>query len=151
MFIDVVPNRSSPPAVLLRESYRDERGRAQKRTLANLSKLPGDVIDALEAVLKGGTVIGTGPGELEVERSLPHGHVAAALGVVRRIALDRLILSTAKDAASRRHCDLVVGLLVDRLIEPRSKLGFVGAVDEATAASSLGPMLGLGKVKEREP
>ena len=151
MFIETVPNRNSPPAVLLRESYRDERGRAQKRTLANLSKLPGDVIDALKAVLKGGTVIGTGPGELEVERSLPHGHVAAALGVVRRTAVDRLILSTAKDAASRRYCDLVVGLLVDRLIEPRSKLGFVGAVDEATAASSLGPMLGLGKVKEREP
>ena len=150
MFIETVPNRNSPPAVLLRESYRDERGRAQKRTLANLSKLPGDVIDALKAVLKGGTVIGTGPGELEVERSLPHGHVAAALGVVRRTAVDRLILSTAKDAASRRYCDLVVGLLVDRLIEPRSKLGFVGAVDEATAVSSLGPLLGLGKVKERE-
>jgi hypothetical protein len=65
--------QDSPPAVLLRESYRDEQGRAQKRTLANLSKLPRDVIDALKALLKGGTVIGTGPGELEIERSLPHG------------------------------------------------------------------------------
>src|SRR5262249_45210149 len=72
MFIETVPNRNSPPAVLLRESYRDERGQAQKRTLANLSKLPGDVVDALRAVLKGGTMIGTGPGELEVEPSLPH-------------------------------------------------------------------------------
>ena len=62
MFIETVPNRISPPAVLLRESYRDEQGRAQKRTLANLSKLPGDVIDGLKALLKGGTVIGTGPG-----------------------------------------------------------------------------------------
>ncbi|RUV07367.1 IS1634 family transposase, partial [Mesorhizobium sp. M5C.F.Ca.IN.020.32.2.1] len=97
MFIETVPNRNSPPAVLLRESYRDERGRAQKRTLANLSKLPGDLIDALRALLKGGTVLGTGPEELEVERSLPHGHVAAALGTIRKIALDRLILSTAKD------------------------------------------------------
>lgn len=150
MFIETVPNRDSPPAVLLRESYRDEQGRSQKRTLANLSKLPRDVIDALKALLKGGTVIGTGPGELAVERSLPHGHVAAALGTIRKIALDRLILSTTKDAASRRYCDLVVAMMVDRLIEPRSKLSFVRAVDEETAISSLGAVLGLGRVKERE-
>src|SRR5580700_296017 len=129
MFIETVPNRDSPPAVLLRESYRDEQGRSQKRTLANLSKLPRDVIDALKALLRGATVIGTGPGELEIERALPHGHVAAALGTIRKIALDRLILSTTKDAASRRHCDLIVAMIVDRLIEPRSKLGFVRAVD----------------------
>ena len=90
-------------------------------------------------------MIGTGPEELEIERSLPHGHVAAALGMIRKIALDRLILSTAKDAASRRYCDLVVVMMADRLIAPRSKLGFVRAVDEETAASSLGAVLGLGK------
>jgi hypothetical protein len=150
MFIEMVPNRSSPPAVLLRESYRDERGRAQKRTLANLSKLPSDVIAALKAFLKGGTVIGTGPDDLEIERSLPHGHVAAALGTIRKIALDRLILSTAKDEAARRHCDVVVAMMVDRLIAPRSKLGFVRAVDQETAISSLGTVLRLGQVKERE-
>jgi hypothetical protein len=150
MFIETVPNRGSPPAVLLRESYRDERGRSQKRTLANLSKLPADVIEALRALLKGGTVIGTGPGELEIERSLPHGHVAAALGMIRKIALDRLILSTSQDGAARRHGDLVVAMIVDRLIAPRSKLGFVRAVDDETASSSLGAVLGLGAVKERE-
>jgi len=150
MFIETVPNRDSPPAVLLRESYRDESGRSQKRTLANLSKLPPDVVEALKALLKGGTIIGTGPGELAIERSLPHGHVAAALGMIRRIALDRLILSTTKDAISRRHCDFVVAMIVDRLIEPRSKLGFVRAVDEETATSSLGTVLDLGRVKERE-
>ena len=101
MFIETVPNRTSPPAVLLRESYRDEQGRAQKRTLANLSKLPGDIVDGLKVLLK------TGPDEMRVARSLPHGHVAAVLGTLRRIALDRLILSTAKDAASRRHCDTI--------------------------------------------
>jgi len=150
MFIETVPNRGSPPAVLLRESYRDENGRSQKRTLANLSKLPSAMVEMLKALLKGGTVIGTGPGELEIERALPHGHVAAALGIIRKIALDRLILSTAKDAVSRRQCDLVVAMMVDRLIAPRSKLGFVRAVDEETATSSLGEILGLGKVKERE-
>src|ERR1700730_9068432 len=112
MFIETVPNRDSAPAVLLRESYRDEEGRSQKRTLANLSKLPEDLIDALKAVLKGGTVIGTGPGELEIERAFPHGHVGAAVGTIRKIALDRLILSTAKDAASRRHCDVIVAMMV---------------------------------------
>jgi len=150
MFIETVPNRDSPPAVLLRESYRDERGHSQKRTLANLSKLPRDMIDTLKAVLKGGTVVGTGPQELEVERSLPHGHVAAALGMIRKIGLDRLILSAAKDPASRRCCDLIVAMMVDRLIAPRSKLGFVRAVDEETALSSLGAVLHLGRVKERE-
>src|SRR5438105_11935283 len=129
MFVETVPNRNSRPAVLLRESYRDEEGRSQKRTLANLSKLPRDLIDALKAVLKGGTVIGTGPQELEIERALPHGHVAAALGTIRKIALDRLILSTAKDAAARRHCDVIVAMIVDRLVAARSKLGFVRAVD----------------------
>lgn len=151
MFIETVPNRSSPPAVLLRESFRDEQGRSQKRTLANLSKLPGAVIEGLKALLKGGVVIGTDPASLQIERALPHGHVAAVLGTLRRIALDRLILSTAKDAASRRFCDLVVAMIVDRLIAPRSKLGFVRAVDAASATTSLGATLGLATVREREP
>jgi hypothetical protein len=151
MFIETVPNRASPPAVLLRESFRDDDGRSQKRTLANLSKLPGAVLEGLKSLLKGGIVIGTDPTSLRIERSLPHGHVAAALGTIRKIALDRLILSTAKDAASRRFCDLVVAMIVDRLIAPRSKLGFVRAVDEATATTSLGVTLGLGTVREREP
>ncbi len=150
MFIETVPNRGSPPAVLLRESYRDESGRTQKRTLANLSKLPADVVATLQAILKGGTLIGSDPEELQIERSLPHGHVAAALGMIRKIALDRLILSTAMDAEARRSCDLVVAMMVDRLIAPRSKLGFVRAVDKETATTSLGEVLGLGKVKERE-
>src|SRR5258707_11256828 len=141
MFIESVPNRDSPPAVLLRESYRDEQGRSQKRTLANLSKLPRDMIDTLKAVLKGATVVGTGPQELEVERSLPHGHIAAALGMIRKIGLDRLVLSASKEPASRRYCDLVLAMMVDGLIERRSKLGFGRAVDEEWGVSSLGPVL----------
>ncbi|ODR88352.1 hypothetical protein [Sinorhizobium alkalisoli] len=84
MFIETVPNRQSPPAVLLRESYRDERGKAQKRTFANLSKLPAHVIDGLKVLIKGGRVIGMSEDDLRVERSLPHGHVAAGLGMVRK-------------------------------------------------------------------
>jgi hypothetical protein len=151
VFIETVPNRTSPPAVLLRESFRDDAGKSQKRTLANLSALPAPVIAGLKGLLKGGVVLGAGGVDgLSIERSLPHGHVAAALGTIRKIALDRLILSTAKDEDSLRHRDLVVGLLADRLAAPRSKLGFVRAVNEETAMTSLGPVLGLGKVAERE-
>lgn len=150
MFIETVPNRDSPPAILLRESYRDEAGKSQKRTLANLSKLPASLIAGLKGLLKGGTVIGAGDDGLTIERSLPHGHVAAALGQLRKIALDRLMLSTAKDEASRRHRDLVVGMIVDRLVAPRSKLGFVRAVNGESANTSLGEVLALGKVAEHE-
>jgi transposase len=150
MFIESIPNRGSPPAILLRESWRDEEGRTHKRTLANLSKVPADLLEGLKALLKGGTVIGTGPGEIEIERSAPHGHVAAVLGMISKIALDRLLLSTAKDEASRRSCALIVAMIVDRLIAPRSKLGFVRAVNEETAVSSLGTVLNLGEVRERE-
>jgi hypothetical protein len=150
MFIETVPNRNSPPAVLLRESFRDENGKAQKRTVANLSQLPAYLIAGLKGLLKGGVVLGEGGDGLSIERSLPHGHVAAALGMIRKIALDRLILSTAKDDASMRYRDLVVGLLVDRLVTPRSKLGFVRAINDETANSSIGALLDLGKVAERE-
>src|SRR5277367_1967643 len=155
MFIETVPNRTSPPAILLRESYRDEAGKAQKRTLANLSKLPASLIAGLKGLLKGGVAILTAPGAaseegLRIERSLPHGHVAAGLGMVRKIKLDRLLLSTAKDEPSRRCCDLAVGLIVDRLLAPRSKLGFVRAVNSPTASSSLGEVLSLDTVAERE-
>ena len=113
MFIETVPNRTSPPAILLRESYRDEAGKAQKRTLANLSKLPASLIAGLKGLLKGGVAIPTAAATtdqdaLKIERSLPHGHVAAGLGMLRKIHLDRLLLSTAKDAQSRRCCDLAV-------------------------------------------
>jgi hypothetical protein len=147
MFIETVPNRASPPAVLLRESYRDERGRSQKRTLANLSKLPAPVLEGLKALLRGGTVLGVGEDGLRVERSLPHGHVAAALGTIRKLALDRLILSTTKDEHSQRMSALVVAMIVDRLIAPRSKLGFVRAVSAETACSSVGEVLGLGRAR----
>jgi hypothetical protein len=80
MFIDVVPNGRSAPAVLLRESYR-EGGRVRKRTLANLGQLPPALLDGLRALLAGGAVVGR-PGEaLEIQRALPHGHVAAVLGM----------------------------------------------------------------------
>ena len=153
MFIETIPNRGSPPAVLLRESYREGK-RVRKRTLANLSALPAAIVEGLRGLLKGGIMISAaaeaGEPGLRIARSLPHGHVAAALGTLRKIALDRLLLSTAKDARSQRYCDLIVAMIVDRLVTPRSKLGFVRAVSAETACTSVGAVLGLGEVAERE-
>src|SRR5215212_814421 len=94
MYVETVPNRSSPPAILLRESWRED-GKVHKRTLLNLSTWDPAHVEGLRAVLKGGTVIPPGQDAIRIERTLPHGHVAAALGTARRIGLDRL-LATAR-------------------------------------------------------
>ena len=138
------PNRNSPPAILLRESYR-EGGKVRKRTLCNLSDWPIAHIEGLRGVLKGGTVIAAERDAFSVIRSLPHGHVAAALGTARKIGLDR-ILGPGDD----RRRELVLALLVSRILDPASKLAAARALSPATAASSLGELLGLGEVDEDE-
>jgi len=144
MYIEAVPNRNSPPAILLRESYR-EAGKVRKRTLCNLSNWPAAHIEGLRGVLRGGTVIPTERDAFTVIRSLPHGHVAAALGTARRIGLDRIL-----GPDGNRCRDLVLALLVGRILEPASKLAAARALSPATAASSLGEALGLGAVDEDE-
>src|SRR5690242_3097080 len=144
MYIESVPNRNSPPAVLLRESYRDN-GKVRKRTLCNLSDWPVAHIEGLRGVLKGGTVIAAERNAFTVTRTLPHGHVAAALGTARKIGLDR-ILGPDGD----RCRDLVLALLVSRILDPASKLATARALSPATATSSLGEMLRLGAVDEDE-
>ena len=139
-----MPNRNSPPAILLRESYR-EKGKVRKRTLCNLSDWPVAHIEGLRGVLKGGTVIPAERDAFTVIRTLPHGHAAAALGTARKIGLDR-ILGPDGD----RCRDLVLALVVGRILDPTSKLAAARALSPATAASSLGEMLGLGAVDEDE-
>ena len=90
MYIEAVPNRGSPPAILLRESYR-EAGKVKKRTLLNLSDWPHERIAGFKALLKGGTVISKDQDAITIIRSLPHGHVDAVLGTARKIGLDRLL------------------------------------------------------------
>ena len=90
MYIEAVPNRGSPPAILLRESYR-EAGKVKKRTLLNLSDWPHERIAGFKALLKGGTVIPQDQDAITIIRSLPHGHVDAVLGTARKIGLDRLL------------------------------------------------------------
>ena len=144
MYIESVPNRNSPPAVLLRESYR-ENGKVCKRTLCNLSDWPVAHIEGLRGVLKGGTVIAADRDAFTITRSLPHGHVAAVLGSVRKIGLDRM-LGSERD----RDRDLVLALIVARILEPASKLATARALSSETASSSLGSVLALGEVDENE-
>ena len=84
MYVARVPNRGSPPAILLRESYR-QGGKVKNRTLANLSRWPDDKVDALARVLKGLPAQVELAEAFEITRSLPHGHVAAVLGTARRL------------------------------------------------------------------
>src|SRR4051795_4320617 len=144
MYIESVPNRNSPPAILLRESYR-EGGKVRKRTLCNLSDWPAATIEGLRGVLRGGIVIAPERDAFTVTRSLPHGHVIAALGTARRIGLDRLL-----GPDGHRCRDLAIALIVSRILDPTSKLAAARALSPATATSSLGEVLALDSVDEDE-
>ncbi len=136
MYIATVPNRSSPPAYLLRESYR-ENGKVKNRTLANLSSLPIQQIERLRRVFRGEELVSPDDA-FEIERSLPHGHVAAVLGTLRRIGLEPILAS--KRSPQR---DLVVAMIVARILEPHSKLATARGLDAETATSSLADVLEL--------
>jgi hypothetical protein len=143
MYVAVVPNRGSRPAILLRESYRDG-AKVKNRTLKNLSDWPAERIALLRAVLRGDPLVPAAEG-LEIVRALPHGHVLAALGTARRIGLDRLL---PRGPARRRQ--LALALIVARLLEPAAKLATARALDAATASHSLGATLGLDRVTAKE-
>ncbi len=131
MYIARVPNRSSPPAYLLRESYR-EGGKVKNRTLANLSHLPLEQIELIRRVLKGETLVS--PSEaFSIGRSRPHGHVEIVLGVIRKLGLDRMIASRRS-----RERDLVVAMIAQRLLFPCSKLATTRHWHTTTLAEELG-------------
>jgi transposase len=137
MYVESVPNRSSPPAILLRESSRVD-GKIVKRTLANLSDWPPSRIDALRRVLKGDPLISPADA-FQIQRSTPHGHVAAVLGTLRNLSLEPIL--------SRSPCQersLVVAMIVARILFPSSKLATARGFHAETAISSLGAVLGLG-------
>ena len=141
MYIAVVPNRNSPPAILLRESFR-EHGKVKNRTLANISHWPPAQIEALRQVLKGQTNVAPPLAEaFEVVRSLPHGHVAAVLGMVRQLKLDQLLQPGPERAR-------VLALIAQRVLEPGSKLATARALRSETAHSTLGAELAVGAVDE---
>ena len=144
MYIESVPNRNSPPAILLRESYRDA-GKVRKRTLANLSKWPATLVEGLRILLKGGTAVANLTTAFDIIGSRPHGHVAAVLGTVRKLRLDRLIASAASPERAR-----VIALIVARILAPGSKLATARGLAADTARDSLAEELGIERVDEDE-
>ena len=138
MYIDIVPNRSSPPAVLLRRAWR-EGGKIRKETVANLSALPMDQIEQFRRVLKGETLV-SADDAFQVLRSRPNGHVAAVVGTMRRLGLPEL-LSTRK----HRKRQLVLAMIAARILEPCSKLATAQRLNADTLSSSLGEAVGVGQ------
>ncbi|MDE0342728.1 MAG: transposase, partial [Deltaproteobacteria bacterium] len=140
MYIDIVPNRHSPPAVLLREGWR-ENGKVRKRTVANLSSWPLEKVETLRRLLKNEPLVGRDEA-FDIVRSLPHGHVAAVLGTLKKLGLDRLI-----DPKPSPRRNQVLAMIAARILEPASKLATARGLAEATAVSTLGEILeaGLGE------
>lgn len=146
MYVATVPNRKSPPAILLRQSYR-ENGKVKTRTLANITHLPARQIDALRHALAGGlpSTAASLPDSFRIVRSLPHGHVAAVLGCLRNLQLDLIL-----DPVPCRERDLVVAMIVARIIEPSSKLATARGLHADTLHHSLGEVLHLDSADETE-
>ena len=131
MYIESVPNRNSPPAILLREGWREGK-KTVKRTLANLSDWPQAQIESLRRVLRGETLVS--PQDLlATAHTSPHGHVEAILAMIRRLGLENVIASKR-----RRERDLVVAMIVQRSIDPCSKLATTRAWHTTTLAEELG-------------
>ena len=144
MYIERVPNRNSPPAILLRESYRQD-GKVRKRTVANLSKWPPELIEQFQQLLKGSRTIDKLEETFDIVRSQPHGHVRAVLGTLHRIKLHTAILERGK-----RNRDLVQAMVVARILDPTSKLATARALEPQTCTSTLAKELNLGVVTEVE-
>ena len=144
MYIERVPNRKSPPAVLLRESFR-EGGKVRKRTLANLSKLPDEIVDGLRILLKGGVALKSFGDAFEILRSRPHGHAAAVLGTARKLGLERLL-----DRRPSRMRSLALAMIAARVLDPRSKLATARGLSSETLADTLGEETGTADATAEE-
>ena len=144
MYIETVRNRNSPPCILLRESYR--RGdQVKKRTILNLTHWPPQLVEDFRALLKGGAVVDQLEDSFDIVRSRAHGHVAAVLGTLRRLGLDKMLAS--------RRCrerDMVVAMIVHRLLRPGSKLATARELDEWSGSTTLADLLEVESASEDE-
>jgi len=141
MHIDIVPNRNSKPAVLLRESYREGK-KVRKRTIANLSKMPMNQVDSLRRILKGEKLVAVNEVfDIVEDGSRNHGHVQAVLSTMKQLSFDKLIASR-----SSRERDLVMAMVVARILEPQSKL----ATSRWWHATTLPEILGVSNADEKE-
>ena len=131
MYVDIVPNRKSPPAILLREAWR-EGNKTHKKTLANISHWPMEKVQMLRRVLKGEELVPAGKA-FHIEQSLPHGHVEAILGTLRKIGLERIIASRRS-----RERDLVIAMIVEQILHHDSKLADTRNWHSTSLAEELG-------------
>jgi transposase len=146
MYVTEIPNRDSPPAILLRESYR-ENGKVRTRTIANISHLRPAQIDALRTSLSGAV---SAPrvslhDSFLIHRSRPHGHVAAVLGSLRKLQIPTIL-----DPRSSRQRDLAIAMISARILDPASKLATARGLHSDTLHSSLGESLALDSADETE-
>ena len=146
MYVTEIPNRNSPPAILLRESYR-ENGKVRTRTIANISHLRPAQIDSLRSSLSGAVPAAgpLAPDSFQIDRSRPHGHVAAVLGSLRKLQLPAIL-----DPRSCRQRDLVLAMISARILDPASKLATARGLHSDTLHSSLGESLALDSADETE-
>jgi transposase len=145
MYIEKVPNRNSPPCVLIRESFREE-GKVHKRTLANISHLPDKIIEQIGKLLKGGSVIENLEDSFQIIRSLPYANVKAVLSTLRQIGLDKIISSSPQS----KHHKLVVAMIIARIINPGSKLATVRSLNQQTCSSVLSDLLNIPEIHEND-
>lgn len=143
MYVETVPNRNSPPAILLRESYR-EGGKVKKRTLANLVAWPAELVEHFKVLLRGGVAVESSKAALTIERSLPHGHVAAVLGMARACGVPAWL------AAAGKLSPMLLALIAARIVEPASKLATYRMLHHNTATSSLGRVLKVGGADQND-
>lgn len=144
LHVDVIPNRNSAPAILLRRAEREGK-RIRRTTLANLSKAPPELVDDIRALLRGGRVVDSPEQAFQIRRALPHGHVAAVVGLSRQIGLERTL-----HAKRSRERDLACAAILARVLQPGSELVIARHLSPATASSSLGRLFGLGPVDADE-
>jgi hypothetical protein len=144
MYIESVPNRNSPPCILLRESRRVGR-KVIKRTIANLTSWPPKLVENFHRLLKGGTVVDNLEEAFQVVRSLPHGHVAAVWGTLRKVGL--LALLSRRPSRQR---SLVAAMIVARILDPRSKLATARGLGRDTQVSTLPQLAQIGEASAEE-
>ena len=144
VYIERVPNRSSPPAILLRESFRKD-GKVRKRTVLNLTKWPPHLVDGLRVLLKGGTAVSDFTSSFTILRSEPYGHIAATLGALRKLGLDAIL-----DSSPSRFRDIACALIVGRVLQRHTNAAPVGAFGPEALPSSLRTALGLGSVSAED-
>ena len=130
MYIETVPNRNSPPAILLRESWREGK-KTKKRTIANLTNWPAELVESFRKLLQGAVAVH--PKDLfSIERSVPHGHVKAILGMMHHLKLDDIIASKPC-----RERDLTLAMIAEQILHPTSKLGFTRLWNTTTLPEEL--------------